>query len=317
MMPDSAGTLLAGLLTVIASSFIASLCLPLLNRLARRISAPQQVYLMMSYGLLPWIVALWVVLALLHPQLAGSLFSEHCHGDICGLHTPHMAAASLGGALLASLISVAALLPVLAAGQRLWSAQKRLHSIERLSQSAPGQPPDAHPGQPYRIIDTPHPLAWSAGLLRPQVYVSSGLLQRLTAAQLQMVLLHEYCHCWRRDNLRKLLLHWATLFWLPPLRRHFRRAYALSTEQLCDAFVQQQGFSQQQLTAVLQQLEGRQPATAQTPAGSHIRLRLSALNSPRPYTVSADAWLLVFILLAGQTALFTHLSHPLLDALYY
>ncbi|HEX8318667.1 M56 family metallopeptidase [Longimicrobium sp.] len=66
----------------------------------------------------------------------------------------------------------------------------------------------------------PNP-AFTAGWLRPRVYVAAALADRLSANELQAVLAHEGAHVARRDPLRLSLLRLLalTLFWLPVLRR--------------------------------------------------------------------------------------------------
>jgi hypothetical protein len=62
----------------------------------------------------------------------------------------------------------------------------------------------------------PNP-AFTAGLLRPRIYVSAELQQALTPAELRAVFRHELYHLVRRDPLRFATLRFAskTLFWLP------------------------------------------------------------------------------------------------------
>lgn len=61
-----------------------------------------------------------------------------------------------------------------------------------------------------------HP-AFTAGLLRPRIYISHAVQQTLSAAELRAVFRHEFHHHMRRDPLRFAALRFAakTLFWLP------------------------------------------------------------------------------------------------------
>lgn len=70
------------------------------------------------------------------------------------------------------------------------------------------------------VLGLPNP-AFTAGLLRPRIYVSEKLAGHLHAAELAAVLAHEGAHVARRDPLRLTLLRAlaCTLFWLPALRR--------------------------------------------------------------------------------------------------
>ena len=62
----------------------------------------------------------------------------------------------------------------------------------------------------------PNP-AFTAGLLRPRIYVSERLQQALSLAELRAVFRHELHHYTRRDPLRFAVLRFATktFFWLP------------------------------------------------------------------------------------------------------
>jgi beta-lactamase regulating signal transducer with metallopeptidase domain len=66
----------------------------------------------------------------------------------------------------------------------------------------------------------PNP-AFTAGWLRPRIYIASELAERLDPDELTTVLAHEGAHALRRDPLRLSALRFLadTLFWIPALRR--------------------------------------------------------------------------------------------------
>jgi Zn-dependent protease with chaperone function len=66
-------------------------------------------------------------------------------------------------------------------------------------------------------IDGPASSAFCAGLLRPRVFVTGGMVAALAAEELDAVLVHEAEHARRRDPLRRLAARAAAdvLFWLP------------------------------------------------------------------------------------------------------
>ena len=72
-----------------------------------------------------------------------------------------------------------------------------------------------------RVVDGLPTPAFTAGWLRPRVYVARALGARLTAPELEAVLAHEAAHVRRRDPLRLSLLRFLsrTLFWLPAVGR--------------------------------------------------------------------------------------------------
>lgn len=63
--------------------------------------------------------------------------------------------------------------------------------------------------------------AFTAGWLRPRIYVAENLPERLTTPELAAVLLHEKVHADRRDPLRLSALRFLAMvaFWIPALRR--------------------------------------------------------------------------------------------------
>lgn len=80
------------------------------------------------------------------------------------------------------------------------------------------------------------PWAFTRGFLRPSVVLSSGLVHRLSAAEIEAVLWHEWHHVLRRDPLRLWVAHaaCALFLWRAPARRMFD-AFALATELVADA----------------------------------------------------------------------------------
>jgi hypothetical protein len=70
------------------------------------------------------------------------------------------------------------------------------------------------------IVDADTPFALCAGVLRPRVFISSALAERLGAGELRAVVLHEASHARRRDPLRRALRSAAaqTLFFAPGVR---------------------------------------------------------------------------------------------------
>lgn len=74
-------------------------------------------------------------------------------------------------------------------------------------------------GQVVVVVGLPNP-AFTAGLIRPHIYVSSDLEKRLSQIELDAVLAHETAHLRRRDPLRLTIYRFLScaLFWLPALK---------------------------------------------------------------------------------------------------
>ena len=80
------------------------------------------------------------------------------------------------------------------------------------------------------------------GLLRPVVLVPEGIAERLTAAELDAVLVHESCHARRHDNLlfaaHSLV---ETIFWFHPVVWWLGRRLREECEHACDEAVVRRG----------------------------------------------------------------------------
>jgi len=84
-------------------------------------------------------------------------------------------------------------------------------------------------GVACRQVEIGEPLAFCAGYFRPQVYLSRGLIARLSDDELRAVVAHERHHLRRRDPLRRLLARALAdgLFFIPVLERTSERYTAL------------------------------------------------------------------------------------------
>lgn len=131
-------------------------------------------------------------------------------------------------------------------------------------------------------------LAITTGLLRPTIWISSGLLDVLDQAQLRAVLAHERAHARRRDSLIKLLARLGTRLHLPRTRARLLEALELACERACDeAAAQATGDRLVVAEALLVLQRARQHRGAPAPAvsfGDHaLQARVRAmLEEPEP-----------------------------------
>lgn len=85
-----------------------------------------------------------------------------------------------------------------------------------------------------RVLGIDERLAFTAGLARPRVYVSRGLLRDLSPRELEAALLHEVAHAERRDPLRCWLIELVMLsLWFPRFSR-LGDAYRAARESRAD-----------------------------------------------------------------------------------
>ena len=233
--------------------------------------------------------------------MMGGLFAELVRicrqgwGELA-VHLPLTAALFGSGLLLLTLLRIGT--AFLGQGVRTW---RRLGSlpVAPLPTSLEALAARAGLTGRLRLVEAEAPWALCAGLLRPCVWVSRGLVAALDGEELEAVLLHEAHHLRRRDPLRRLAaeaLAEALPFW--PEADRFRQALRIRLEAEADR-------------AVLERL-GRRPllralwrlATASSPGGT-ASAPFSLLEAgeavlpplPRP-------WLPLLILLSSPGVLF-------------
>lgn len=128
--------------------------------------------------------------------------------------------AILGGAVL--LVTARAL------WRQLQATRRMTHSLQIIGR-LPGQPS-------VLLVDAGEPVAFCAGWLRPRVYMSTGVLDRLSECELRAVLAHERQHRALRDPLRLAVgrVLCQALFFLPVLNA-LHSDYAEAAELTADA----------------------------------------------------------------------------------
>ena len=80
------------------------------------------------------------------------------------------------------------------------------------------------------------------GVFRPVLLLPEGIIEKLTAAQLQAILAHELCHVRRRDNLAtamRMLVE--AMFWFHPLVWWMGARLVEERERACDEEVLRKG----------------------------------------------------------------------------
>jgi Zn-dependent protease with chaperone function len=128
----------------------------------------------------------------------------------------------------AIIVTLLAGLGLLMAGAAAWALAREFLADRRFKRAIAARSP--LPLQGALIINDERPQAFCAGLLRPRVYFSTGVLELLDPPALSAVLAHERHHARRHDPLRlacgRVLA--AGLFFIPSLRRLIERQHALA-----------------------------------------------------------------------------------------
>ncbi|MCL6472698.1 MAG: M56 family metallopeptidase [Firmicutes bacterium] len=88
-----------------------------------------------------------------------------------------------------------------------------------------------------RIANNPNPIAFTYGVLKPTICLSSGLIDSLGDAELSSLIAHEVGHVKRRDNLAILLAIFIRDFlWLLPISHYLFRVFVYEKEYAADDF---------------------------------------------------------------------------------
>jgi len=143
---------------------------------------------------------------------------EACCGTV-------LARLSIGWLLFAA-VGLAATFVVARTARSLWrlrSASRRIEALQAVSE------PARVAGIGCRVYEDPRPMAFCAGLLRPEIFVSRGAVERMSPEALRVVMAHERHHRLRRDPLRRAIA--GTLaegfFFLPVFRQVGQKYLAL------------------------------------------------------------------------------------------
>ena len=234
-MIDLFATLAQGLFSAVSmfllASWLCALLYPAYQRLSPQLSLTSQALLTLAYVMIAPLSAILAVVVLSQPAIAAIVVYEHCHGAECVAHAPAPIFDSFTGASLIAAVSVLVILLIVLLTRRLHRAYHQQLSLAAIASEA-----NSSPSLPYKVIESPDLLAWCAGWLFPRVYLSRGLLNQLNASELTAVLAHEHGHCLRRDNLRKLVISWASLGWPPFWRTKLLDDYSRLSEQLADQY---------------------------------------------------------------------------------
>jgi beta-lactamase regulating signal transducer with metallopeptidase domain len=230
-------------LSWVSLALLAMLCHRLFRGSIARLEPGERASALFALAMLPLVAALLSSVLGFAPHIGGVVVDEHCHdGTGCAAHVPILqAGTALAIAWTAGILALTGWIGV-AIGTRLnrsLAPGRTLAAIAaRTAELAPGQI-DAlvHAGSPnpaIGIVESHHPFAYCAGLLRHRLILSRALLESLSREELEAVVVHELQHAKRYDNLRRLLA--AVSLW--PLPRRWRNALladlATATESACD-----------------------------------------------------------------------------------
>ena len=156
---------------------------------------------------------------------------DHCtshndgHPHLCFVHLPKMGMNTAFVLLLVLLVTYGLLRAAFASAR----VARAIRVLGVLAMSG-----ERRPDLGVTIIETSQPLCLAAGLLRPRVLLSRGLLASLTTDDRAVVLAHEHAHVRRRDALVASVVRVLATLHVPAVSRWLVRELDVAAEQACD-----------------------------------------------------------------------------------
>jgi Zn-dependent protease with chaperone function len=305
---------LAAILAVSAAillSLSTAAGLPAAEAVAKRLGLRRRLRLVEALLAAPLIAMLLVPLLCLLPSIASMVVPawDHClhHDDhavhLCFVHVPTVPIAFTG--IGVSLFAVmGAIVGASATRHALRSAQLR-GRLGRVGETD-------HDDDPVPL-PTDRWVAFTLGIIRPRVYVSTHLLDTLSPAQSAVVMAHERGHQRRRDPLRRLILQAAATLHLPHVRRRLLDAHELAVEQTCDTLAAQSSGGDRLLVAEtlisLQRMASPAPAEALGASHTQLEARVLALLETPIDASKPLRWRTAVLAMAGLVAIATPAHH--------
>lgn len=170
------------------------------------------------------------------------------------------------------------------------------------------------------MLGSPINPAFTAGLIRPSIYLSEVIPQKLSESEIEAVLLHEIHHLRRRDPLRMLAaaLIADMLFWIP-LAKNAVAALVARMEFAADDAARRIGDTVV-VSAILKLAETSRAAaaTASFSGGQLVERRVERLLGgkdaeceplPRKRTMMVSACAIALVWLVGVASSATHAAH--------
>jgi hypothetical protein len=177
------------LINVVLSLFV-SFALRAAIRISGRLRARSAARFLFLFRMLPAALGLVAVLALCIPSY---LWLEP-QGVLERVGWVGLGLATVGGAIFAASFTRGAYASIVALrSNRIWQQTGR-----------PAQLPGGHSNAV--IVEEQAPLLALAGVFRPRLFISGGVLRALTPEELEVALKHENAHRLSLDNLKRLLL---------------------------------------------------------------------------------------------------------------
>lgn len=223
--------MLIGALIVFLSSVAVSYIYPMAKPRLEQYTPATQAIMTLWACLFPLLAMCAVIFAALLPSLLHllGLENDHClgheaHPHFCLIHRPSLLDSEPVNLIVAVFCLLMSLV-ILRLLMDIWNSHRFLSRLKQYPCRTNGS---------ERILETSLPLAFACGLIQPKIYLSTGLLEKLTSSEKKMLLTHERAHLQRRDNLKWILARAFAVVHLPGTRKALLQHLQLASEAACD-----------------------------------------------------------------------------------
>lgn len=309
---------LAAAVFAVMGAALSAIAYPLLRKIVLGLNPTRRTRVLVAWSMAPLGLSGMLTLLCILPlglSLIGCTGDGHTH--FCVAH-PHMI---LDKHLLWKFSMVLALLMISTLGTQLygwWRAHRLLDSLAAVSYY------DGQRG--VWVMDCNVPLALTAGLSRPEVYISSYLIASLPSDMLEVVVAHERAHVRRRDGMIQFVAHISSLLHFPWARRRLLADLSLACEQACDKEAAREVGDPLRVAETLLALyrlftpSKLVPAVGALSFGSgdlvhRIEALLSAPPTQRGVSIPGPGWIVLFPLLLSAAVYAAEPVHRLVEAL--
>ena len=117
------------------------------------------------------------------------------------------------------------------------NAIRHLNALNTLTGLSQGNTRYWEVGQDIVVLESQIPSAFAGGLSRPKCYVTTGLIERVSETELDIIIDHERAHIRHKDTQKKLLFALFASLYPRPLARRLNQLFSLASELLADARV--------------------------------------------------------------------------------
>ncbi|MEW8228542.1 MAG: M56 family metallopeptidase [Candidatus Thiodiazotropha endolucinida] len=269
-----------------------------------RLAPSTRANFLFAWSTAPVWLSITLLLLVLSPSIAHALgFGiDHCHDHLhhihlCVIHTPWLVGGMVEWTILASLV-VLGLAWLTAAATRVNMTRDMLEMLYSLS-----RPKDD--SQSVRVVLSQRHFVFTAGILRPRIFLSSRLLESISPSELETVIAHEHAHQRRWDGMRLFVADILCGLHYSPVRRRLLADLHLAVEQACDEVAAGQSGDRLQVAETILRLTrligSSAPCMTSVKAaftGSDTAQRVEGLlRPPIPWRPAVSVW--VSLLAAG------------------